>query len=59
MRHERALRRMGRVLRARVPQGAHGRIRALCDVVLDRDDAGEDARELAEGVLYELEGGDA
>lgn len=34
-------------------------IRALCDVVLDRDDAGEDARELAEGVLYELEGGDA
>lgn len=34
-------------------------IRALCTTVLDRDDAGEDARELAEGVLYELDGGDA
>ncbi|WP_180953108.1 hypothetical protein [Eggerthella timonensis] len=34
-------------------------IRALCATVLERDDAGEDARELAEGVLYELEGGDA
>lgn len=34
-------------------------IRALCTTVLDRDDASEDARELAEGVLYELDGGDA
>lgn len=34
-------------------------IRALCDVVLDRDDAGDDARELAESVLCEFEGGDA
>lgn len=34
-------------------------IRALCATVLERDDAGEDARELAEGVLYEIEGGDA
>lgn len=34
-------------------------IRALCTTVLDRDDAGEDARELAESVLYELDGGEA
>lgn len=34
-------------------------IRALCTTVLDRDNAGEDARELADGVLYELDGGDA
>lgn len=34
-------------------------IRALCATVLDRDDAGDDARELAENVLYELDGGDA
>ena len=33
-------------------------IRALCSVLLDRDDASEDARELAEGVLCELEGGE-
>lgn len=34
-------------------------IHALCTTVLDRDDAGEDARELAESVLYELDGGEA
>lgn len=32
---------------------------ALCRVVLDYEDAGEDARELAEEVLRELDGGDA
>ncbi|MDY3981058.1 hypothetical protein ACTQZK_06435 [Paraeggerthella sp. LCP19S3_G8] len=32
-------------------------IAALCHVLLDRDDASDDARELAEGVLDELEGG--
>lgn len=32
-------------------------IRALCNVLLDRDDASEDARELADGVLHEIEGG--
>ena len=47
MRHERALRRMGSL------------VVALCRVVLDYEDAGEDARELAEEVLRELDGGDA
>jgi len=32
---------------------------ALCRVVLDDEDAGDDARELADGVLRELDGGDA
>ena len=32
---------------------------ALCRVVLDDEDAGDDARELADGVLRELGGGDA
>lgn len=31
-------------------------IAALCNALLDRDDASDDARELAEGVLDELEG---
>ena len=34
-------------------------VTALCRVVLDDDGASDDARELAEGVLYELDGGEA
>lgn len=32
---------------------------ALCRVVLDDEGASDDARELADGVLRELDGGDA